>query len=392
MTNEYWPVAWNWFSEQDSNITSAIDRPAFLSWWDYGFEAIEEGAHPSVADNFQNGYTFAGSFLMCQTEDGAIALFIVRCIENEVSNDRVISALQSYGVDTERFIDIMNNPSNYIDEVLANPDVYGEYDSELSASNAKYAAARVELNNLDHDTLVELYNDVREITGNDIGYVSVDSRLFPFTATSSNIFYAPAKLSDQRLDASEYPYDYYTIYAVDYYGNQIPLDEVTSSDYIAGYEIVYTEAFYDTMLYRAFMGYGPSDVGRDRAGPTGHIRQPAGLPVHAGLEHEQLPSGVPYRLLQPLLQRGRGQPHRCLARGVLRRSDQNCTTRYTPVRADRYRRPVVLQPVLRSGVPAILRRRYRRRHGRLRDREAHGRPVGHRVRRVRHTPSGGQDR
>ena len=268
-TNEYWPVAWNWFSERDSNITSAIDRPAFLSWWDYGFEAIEEGAHPSVADNFQNGYAFAGSFLMCQTEDGAIALFIVRCIENEVSNDRVISALQSYGVDTERFIDIMNNPSNYIDEVLANPDVYGDYDSELSASNAKYAAARVELCNLDHDTLVDLYNDVREITGNDIGYVAVDSRLFPFTATSSNIFYAPAKLSDQRLDASGYPYDYYTIYAVDYYGNQIPIDEVTSSDYIVDYEIEFTEAFYDSMLYRTFMGYGPSDVGETEQGIPG---------------------------------------------------------------------------------------------------------------------------
>ncbi|MCX6650095.1 MAG: carboxypeptidase regulatory-like domain-containing protein [Methanomassiliicoccales archaeon] len=274
-TNEYWPVAWKWFSEQDSNITTAVDRPAFLSWWDYGFEAIEEGAHPSVADNFQNGYAFAGSFLMCQTEDGAIALLIVRCVEGYISShdtstyDQIISTMQSYGVNTERFVDIINHPANYKEEILANPSVYGEYDSDLSDNNAMYAATRVELCNLDQETLVLLYNDVREITGNDIGYISVDSRLFPFSATSSNIFYAPAKLADQRLDDSGYPYDYYTIYAVDYYGNKIALNNVTSSDYIVNYEIDYTEAFYNTMLYRTFMGYGPSDVGQTEQGIPG---------------------------------------------------------------------------------------------------------------------------
>mgnify|MGYP001109618647 CR=1 FL=1 len=50
---------------------------------------------------------------------------------------------------------------------------------------------------------------------------------------------------------------------------QAPLDEVTASDYITSYEIVYTEAFYDTMLYRAFMGYGPSDVGETEQGLPG---------------------------------------------------------------------------------------------------------------------------
>ncbi len=274
LPNEYWPSAWKWFAAQDADTAATLDRPAFVSWWDYGFEAIQQGAHPAVADNFQNGYHFAGTLLMTQTEDGAIALFIVRCLETDIYSNTpegqaALSMMAEYGVDTVRFKDIMTNPANYVDEVRNNPQVYGELDDDLSAENAKYVAARQVLTALSKDQLISLYNDVRQITGNDIGYVSVDSRLFPFTATSFNIFYAPAKLSDQRVDGNNIPYDYYTIYAVDIYGDQIPLDEVTASDYITSYEIVYTEAFYDTMLYRAFMGYGPSDVGETEQGLPG---------------------------------------------------------------------------------------------------------------------------
>ncbi|MCG7844711.1 MAG: carboxypeptidase-like regulatory domain-containing protein, partial [Methanomassiliicoccales archaeon] len=52
-------------------------------------------------------------------------------------------------------------------------------------------------------------------------------------------------------------------------GQQIPLDQVTSDDLIVDYTIVYNEAFYDTMLYRTFMGYGPSDVGVTEQGIPG---------------------------------------------------------------------------------------------------------------------------
>jgi dolichyl-diphosphooligosaccharide--protein glycosyltransferase len=71
LPNEYWPAAWQWFSAQDAEDPVALERPAFVSWWDYGFEAILQGAHPAVAANFQNGYQFAGTFLMTQTEEGA---------------------------------------------------------------------------------------------------------------------------------------------------------------------------------------------------------------------------------------------------------------------------------------------------------------------------------
>jgi dolichyl-diphosphooligosaccharide--protein glycosyltransferase len=287
LPSEYWPSAWKWFATQDADVAAPLDRPAYVSWWDYGFEAIQEGGHPATADNFQNGYNFAGTLLMTQTEEGAIALFIIRSVEpdvtyNSAQGQAVLAKMAEYGVDTVRFKDIMTNPANYVDEVKNNPAVYGTLDDQLSAANARYVAAREVLTKIGKDQLVSLYNDVREITGNDIGYISVDSRLFPFTATSYNIFYAPAKLSDQRIDKNNIPYDYYNIYAVDYYGDRIPLDEVTSSNIIVSYEIVYNDIFYDTMLYRTFMGFGPNDVGETQQGLPGISGSLQSLPSMQG--------------------------------------------------------------------------------------------------------------
>lgn len=269
MPTDYYPAAWSWFKTQDAN-QSIENRPAYLSWWDYGFEAVQEGQHPTVADNFQNGYEFAGSFLMAQNESDAVSLFIVRLLESTDFNDSVKSALQANGVDAAALQDIMEHPENYVQTVLDNPSVYGNFTSDLSSGNAKYAAASVELDKAGMDNLISLYHDLREITGYDIGYVAVDSRLFPFSATSSNIFYAPAKLNDRTIDdTTNSPTDYYTIKAIlsDY--SVVDVANVTSSDTVLGYQIYYTDLFYQTMLYRSFMGISPSDVGATSQGIPG---------------------------------------------------------------------------------------------------------------------------
>ncbi len=269
LPTSYYPAAWSWFAKQDSG-QAIEDRPAYLSWWDYGFEAVQEGKHPTVADNFQDGYEFAGSFLMAENESDAVALFIVRLLESTNFNDSVKNTLQAHGVDADKVQDIMEHPSNYIQTVLDNPSVYGNFTSDLSAGNAKYAAARMEISKAGLANMVSLYHDLREVTGHDIGYVAVDSRLFPFSAYSNNIFYAPAKLNDRTIDSkSNSPTDYYTIKAIlsDY--SVVNLADVTSKDQVLGYQIYYTDLFYQTMLYRTFMGLSPSDVGATGQGIPG---------------------------------------------------------------------------------------------------------------------------
>lgn len=268
-SDQYTADAYSWLSEQDAGILEETDRPAYLSWWDYGFEAINEGGHPAVADNFQNGYQFVATYLLTQTEEGAVALLITRCAESDLTgsgtvHNELVAALESYGVDSTKLTEILNNPSKYVGVILADPDTYGDYSDDLTSGCAMYIAAREYLEDtLGMDDLSALYNDVREITGNDIGYISIDSQLFPFSATDSNIFYAIAKLGDYIMDDNGIPTQFYSIVAVDYYGNEIQLDDVTSDDVIVDYAIYYTEAFYDTMIYKYLMGYGPTDVGYD---------------------------------------------------------------------------------------------------------------------------------
>ena len=272
----YYPAAWAWLNQRDANITNELERPAYISWWDYGFEAIQAGGHPTVADNFQNGYQMAGSFLMCSNETGAIGLMITRILQKvklDNSTDvsvATVAALQAHGVNYAEMYHIMTHPGDYVQTILANPSIYGPYESDLSASNAFYAAARVELSKIGENNLVSLYHDLRGITGYNIGYFAVDSRLFPFSATSQNIFYAPAKLSDQRIDPmSNAPTDYYSITAVDQYGTEYALADVTSTMVIVSYNIHYTPLFYQTMLYKCFMGYGPYDIGVTSQGIPG---------------------------------------------------------------------------------------------------------------------------
>ncbi|MCK4299052.1 MAG: hypothetical protein KAX80_05950, partial [Planctomycetes bacterium] len=127
MPNEYWPAAWSWYDQQDSDILPETNRPAFLSWWDYGFEAVQEGSHPTVADNFQNAYQYAGSFIVGQNETDSIAMFIIRTLEKTgVSSNATISAiLTEHGVDVVKMNDIMVNSSDYIEVVQDNPEIYG---------------------------------------------------------------------------------------------------------------------------------------------------------------------------------------------------------------------------------------------------------------------------
>jgi len=280
----YWPSAWTWFSERDADIYPDAAKPAFLSWWDYGFEAVQEGVHPTVADNFQNAYQFAGQFITCQGEDRAIAMLITRTLDQTgVSDDpTVVTILERYGVDVDSVNDIMTHPSDYIQVVKDNPDVYGPYDSELSAQNAKYAAMQVELAVIGADNLVAVYHDLRVETGVDIGYFAIDGRLFPFSAFGYNIFYAPAALSDHRIDRYGQPIDFYQILAIDQYGEAHTFENVTADMVIVDYAIDYKEMFYDCMLYKTFMGYGPYDIGYKEQGIPGISGSLANLPPMQG--------------------------------------------------------------------------------------------------------------
>ncbi len=77
-----WNMAYEWLSEQDSD-ESFGHRPAFVSWWDYGFQALDSGEHPTVADNFQSGIPNSGAMLLSSSQADTLAMFIATLAQGD---------------------------------------------------------------------------------------------------------------------------------------------------------------------------------------------------------------------------------------------------------------------------------------------------------------------
>ena len=79
----YWNDGYQWLEEQDTELPFA-QRPAFVSWWDYGFQALAQGKHPTVADNFQSGIPNSGNMLLAESEEDLLALWILTLAEGDL--------------------------------------------------------------------------------------------------------------------------------------------------------------------------------------------------------------------------------------------------------------------------------------------------------------------
>ena len=80
---QYWNNGYQWLEEQDADLPFA-QRPAFVSWWDYGFQALAQGKHPTVADNFQSGIPAAGNMLLAQNDQDLLALYTMTLAEGDL--------------------------------------------------------------------------------------------------------------------------------------------------------------------------------------------------------------------------------------------------------------------------------------------------------------------
>src|SRR2546422_327945 len=276
---DYYPAAWEWFATQDSNTPPEL-RPAYLSWWDYGFEAVDRGAHPTVADNFQDGVAIAGQFITAQKETAGIAILTIRLLEGDFVTHRrdfrpaVKTVLQDAGLPVETIRSVFARPQDYISVVLADPVTFGLWAPDLQPLNAQFIfLTNLFTRRMSEDRIVSLYHDVRAATGWDIGYFAVDARLFPISASNTGIFYAPAKLSDHRVlnlpDGRVLPFEFFQILATTNRGSNIPIQFVAPGDQIQSQTIQYQPAFYNSMFYRADIGYSPQDVNSTDTGVPG---------------------------------------------------------------------------------------------------------------------------
>jgi dolichyl-phosphooligosaccharide-protein glycotransferase len=267
--NQYDESGYNWLALQDTNLAPAA-RPAFVSWWDYGFQAIAEGGHPSVADNFQNGIPAAGNFLLAQNESLAIGVLAVTLLQAEQEATGYVylppglnAVLASDGVNLPELHTLIANTSTDLQLVIAHPERYLPVNpNTLTAENALFDATSWFLaTTLPESGVAQVYNDIQAYTGWTIRYAMVDDRLFPFTGTNTGIFYAPADLTGRVIGPDGAPTTYYTIEAVGSDGNVYPVNAVPPTVSVVNYVLNQLSPFYNSMIYRIYMGYNGTDIG-----------------------------------------------------------------------------------------------------------------------------------
>jgi dolichyl-diphosphooligosaccharide--protein glycosyltransferase len=269
--DQYDSAGYNWLAQQDANLPPA-QRPAFVSWWDYGFQAIAQGKHPSVADNFQHGIDPAGQFLLSQNESQAIAVLATTLLQGEQRASGLPDlpaglneVLAADGVNVNALHNYLVNTSMDYSLVVAHPDRYLPVDPRtLTDDNAMYLAVSYFLSSsLSLSGIAKVYDQIQSYTGWSIRYAMADTRLFPFSGSDTGIFYAPADLTGRVIDAAGNPDAFFNLTVLGSDGNYYPYGNLPAGVSQVGSPLInYKAPFYDSMIYRTYIGYNGTDIGQ----------------------------------------------------------------------------------------------------------------------------------
>lgn len=276
-TEKYWEDAFKWIRQQDREIKEEEKRPAFISWWDYGFYCVAMGEHPTVADNFQSGIEAAGNFHTAQSEKEAIAVLAVRLAEGDMAkhdgklSEGVKAIFDKYlGNNSTKLVDILEDPIHHrgtsnssYGKIIG--EKYGGEKYRVREKNAMYHdAVKLLTDLLDEEQMVMLYRDLQLKTGWSIRYYGVEGY-------DVNIFNVFTFLSDKGVFGYETDEDdYFKLYYVSSLsGKFFTLDEIKSIyenysrediEMLYGNFIEYIdrkEPFYNSMVYKVYFGNTP---------------------------------------------------------------------------------------------------------------------------------------
>lgn len=291
-----WADAFGWLNKQDTEFEKDEDKPAFISWWDYGFYEAAIGHHPTVADNYQVGLYAAGNFKLAKSEQEAVSVLIVRCIEgHKVHNDDMLTkevrdVIKDYIVPTEKdnitcyphlkFIQYIDKPTSCpsYDELVA-PE-YGNTVLRKRADNAVYQDCWKLMQNLSDEDITNFYKDIQEVTGYSIRYYGTEQY-------DTQIFGVFTFLTDRGTHGfMTHEDDYFVeLYQDKNSGTVYTLEQVelwTEADFEEKDLTPVTErkqAVYETLWYKTYYGYGEFPENR--------------LPTY-GLKHFKLAYYSPY--------------------------------------------------------------------------------------------------
>ncbi|MGH7822621.1 MAG: hypothetical protein ACREQ9_22915, partial [Candidatus Binatia bacterium] len=233
---EDWRRALVNISREDGSLAPPY-RPAFLAWWDYGHWAIDVSEHPTVADNFQNGYRPAGAFLAARNESHAVQIVAARHAKL-FTKDEFAATLTAQGLPAF-------NASRHYDAALKETYPFLRFDADARENLAASVAWLASIEDAD---------------GKRIRYFAADSRMLPLDLPgnqgieSPGIFYAPVTLAGGEPD------DYVEPVVVNLQTGQkvseAQLRQLRESlaQVDLGERLDYKDPFFSSMFYRAYLG------------------------------------------------------------------------------------------------------------------------------------------
>lgn len=220
---------------------------AIVTWYGYSDSAVGNGGFSSVTDSVGGGTAAMSSVYLSDGTGAAVASMAVRLMLAEDGLDQFKDAVAAAGLDYDALSGIMTDSDKARQYIADNEDDFSGLKADVDSENAVYHAAVAYMTaNASDDKVCALYDSVCQTTGNRISYVEVDGGMIP-------MYYG---------DGSEFStIAYFGGYALGDYGN--PSEYYSVNAYYGYYN--YTDAMYDTFLWRALLGIDATEGGASNA-------------------------------------------------------------------------------------------------------------------------------
>lgn len=230
-TGDSYPIGDLWDEYADQEKSGAL-----VNWIDYTYDAVSQGKFDTVTDLIGGGSSAVAQLYMSDGSAGSIAAMIMRLV---MSGD--IDKFS--GVLPSQVVDYIDDPASAVAEIESNPSVYGKLRADITDENAVYLASIEYLTTYRSVAdLDSMYNQVCSISGNKISYVLGDGSLLPLQYGDGSSFSTVA---------------YFAGYSVDNYGAASQFYSINTYYGITQY----TDAIYDTFLWKMLIGPSASDAG-----------------------------------------------------------------------------------------------------------------------------------
>ncbi|MDO5861857.1 MAG: hypothetical protein Q4Q58_03575 [Thermoplasmata archaeon] len=239
-TGDSYPLENVWAYYEDQDKTGAI-----AAWIDYSYDAVNQAGFDSVADTLGNGATAVANMYLSDGSEGTIATMILRIMMSDTSVNYASSFTDSSVYQVIR--SYIDDPSLALEAIESDPETYGSLRSDLNDEAAVYlAGVEYITSNMDLTAIMETYSNVCSASGESISYVLMDGSMLALYYGDSDIFSTIA---------------YFAGYSVDSYG---AATQYYSYNTYYGYT-TYTDAMYETFLWKSLIGLSADDAGYSSA-------------------------------------------------------------------------------------------------------------------------------